>query len=106
MDLEKLAREAGVKGGQGRSGAEMVFSALVVLTGLTAIFMALIIAGVTACLKVLRRLTRPERRVTYRVLSSVLDGTIRLPEGFFDGAELVHCHAAAQKIELKRRRRS
>ena len=29
--------------------------------------------------KVLRRLTRPERRVTYRVLSSVLDGTIRLP---------------------------
>lgn len=56
--------------------------------------------------KVLRRLTRPERRVTYRVLSSVLDGTIRLPEGFFDGAELVHCHAAAQKIELKRRWRS
>ncbi len=51
MDLEKLAREAGVKGGQGRSGAEMVFSALVVLTGVTAIFMALIIAGVTACLK-------------------------------------------------------
>lgn len=56
--------------------------------------------------KVLRRLTRPERRVTYRVLSGVLDGTIRLPDGFFDGAELVHCHAAAQKIELKRRRRS
>ena len=51
MDLEKLAREAGVKGGQGRSGAEMVFSALVVLIGLTAIFMALIIAGVTTCLK-------------------------------------------------------
>ena len=51
MDLEKLAREAGVKGGQGRSGAEMVFSALVALTGLTATFMALIIGGVTACLK-------------------------------------------------------
>jgi len=56
--------------------------------------------------KTLRRLSRPERRVAFRLLSGVLDGTIRLPDGFFDGAELVHCHAAAQKIELKRRRRS
>lgn len=55
--------------------------------------------------KTLRRLSKPERRTAYRVLSGVLDGSIELPEKFFDGADLSHCYEAARKLEPKRGRK-